>query len=306
MTPSDILAELELPYDGLPEAALLEAMEQPGAVIPGLLTILGEAAADPMAYLDATGSNAHLYALYLLAQFREPRALEPLLSMLRLPADQQDALLGDLLTEGVPSLLASLCIGTPAVLEATAADPALDPYVRGAAMDALLVLSFQGHLPEDKLLRAFDVLLATFEARGPAEDPTAWAFLIIALETAGFAAFLPRLREALRRGRVDRELVDPDELEDAITRYNAHERRRFLLTHHLVEDALLSLEELHWPGDAEDLDEDPIPDLPTFAPEAVHAIIARQPYPKPAGTPAQNADCPCGSGKKYKRCCGKP
>lgn len=27
--------------------------------------------------------------------------------------------------------------------------------------------------------------------------------------------------------------------------------------------------------------------------------------PRFAGNPAQNAPCPCGSGKKYKRCCGK-
>jgi len=306
MTPSDILAELELPYDGLPEAALLEAMDQPAAVIPGLLTILEEAAADPMDYMDAAGSNAHLYALYLLAQFREPRALAPLMAMLRLPAEQQDALLGDLLTEGVPSLLASLCLGAPEVLEAAADDVDLDPYVRGAAMDALLVQSFQGHLPEARLMRSFDALLSAFEARGPAEDPTAWAFLVIALETAGFAPFLPRLQDACARGRVDRELVDADELEEALTKHNAHQRRRFLLTHHLVEDALLSLEELHWPGDGNEFEDEPVEDLPTFAPEALQSIIARQGYPRSAGSPALNSPCPCGSGKKYKRCCGKP
>jgi len=305
MTPSDILAELELPCSGLPEAALLEAMEQPQAVIPGLLTILEEVAADPEAFLDASESNAHLYALYLLAQFREPRALAPLMALLRLPVDTQDALLGDVLTEGVPSLLASLALGTPEILEAAAADADLDPYVRGAAMDALLVQSFQGHLPEKRLMGIFDALLSALEARGPAEDPLAWAFLVIALETAGFAPFLPRLRDAFARGRVDRELVDPDELEEAITRHNAHERRRFLLTHHLVEDALLSLEELHWPGDEEGPEEDPADEFPTFAPEALQAILARQGNPRP-GAPALNAPCPCGSGKKYKRCCGKP
>ena len=27
---------------------------------------------------------------------------------------------------------------------------------------------------------------------------------------------------------------------------------------------------------------------------------------KSAGTPSRNAPCPCGSGKKYKKCCGRP
>jgi hypothetical protein len=222
------------------------------------------------------------------------------MAMLRLPQDEQDALLGDLITEGVPSLLASLCEDAPATLEAAASDFDLDPFVRGAAMDALLVLGFQGSLAEERLQRAFDVLLATFEARGPAEDPTAWAFLVIALETAGFAAFLPRLLAACAKGLVDKELVDPEELAEVISTHVAHQRRRFLLTHHLVDDALLSLEELRWPGDEEEEDEDP-ERLPSFAPEALQTILARQRQPE---GPSRNGPCPCGSGKKFKRCCG--
>jgi uncharacterized protein YecA (UPF0149 family) len=30
--------------------------------------------------------------------------------------------------------------------------------------------------------------------------------------------------------------------------------------------------------------------------------LARQPVPRPIG-PTRNGPCPCGSGKKYKRCC---
>ncbi len=39
-------------------------------------------------------------------------------------------------------------------------------------------------------------------------------------------------------------------------------------------------------------DDVPIPDAPV---EQAHA----------GGTPGRNDPCPCGSGKKYKKCCGK-
>lgn len=35
------------------------------------------------------------------------------------------------------------------------------------------------------------------------------------------------------------------------------------------------------------------------------ASTAAQPPPRPSG-PTRNGPCPCGSGKKYKRCCGGP
>lgn len=40
-------------------------------------------------------------------------------------------------------------------------------------------------------------------------------------------------------------------------------------------------------------DDAPVPDAPVEKAKA-------------AGEPERNAPCPCGSGKKYKKCCGKP
>jgi hypothetical protein len=34
-------------------------------------------------------------------------------------------------------------------------------------------------------------------------------------------------------------------------------------------------------------------------------VRRRLPQPVPAAAPARNAACPCGSGKKFKRCCGQ-
>jgi len=328
MTPALILDELRAPTPGLPDDAILAAMEAPGEVSPGLVAILDEALADPETFLEDDVHASHLIALFLLAQFREPLALPPLLAMLRLTEEEQDELLGDFLTEGLASVLASLCLEDPTPLAALAGDPELDLYVRNAAMDAILVLGFLGHLSASRFQGIFDGLLTAFEERGAEEDPLAWANLVSSCSLAGFEALLPRLREAFALGLVADEVIDPEELEEGFTRNQAHYRRRFLKEHHLVEDALLELEARSWiaseedaladleledededgdeDGDEDDpnLDED-IP-IPAPSPETRQAVVARQGHTAPTpGQPSRNAPCPCGSGKKYKRCCGK-
>ena len=327
MNPALILTELRTPGSGLPERAILAAMDDPPAITPGLLAFLEEALADPLGYMDEAGHSAHIIALYLLAQFREPRALPPLLAMVRLTEEEQDALLGDLITEGLASLLATLCAEETGPLEDLATDPGVDLYVRNAAMDALLVLGFQGILEPERFQELFGNLLATFEERGREEDSLAWANLVSSCAIAGFRSFLPRLQEAYARGLVDEDIMDLEDLEEALARNQAHYQRRFLKDHHTIEDALLELEDHPWLVDVDatedgldaDLDEDgdeeeedgddddePITAIPALSPETRNAVIARQGRPAPDPShPARNAPCPCGSGKKYKRCCGK-
>lgn len=59
-----------------------------------------------------------------------------------------------------------------------------------------------------------------------------------------------------------------------------------------------------WPN--EDLDDwkDPADDhLFDLADETPHA--PHEPYRAPGRKTGRNAHCPCGSGKKYKKCCGR-
>jgi hypothetical protein len=52
--------------------------------------------------------------------------------------------------------------------------------------------------------------------------------------------------------------------------------------------------------------ETPRPELGGMSPNEMHATA---PFRKPARAehkPGRNAPCPCGSGNKYKRCCGSP
>jgi hypothetical protein len=77
MTISEILKELE-PYTGrFPMKAMEAAIEQREAITPELLRVLEAVAEDPLAFARRQDYMLHLFALFLLAQFREKRAYAP-------------------------------------------------------------------------------------------------------------------------------------------------------------------------------------------------------------------------------------
>jgi preprotein translocase subunit SecA len=51
--------------------------------------------------------------------------------------------------------------------------------------------------------------------------------------------------------------------------------------------------------------ESSIDELATNAPEAGEEGVATKPIINAAPRVGRNDDCPCGSGKKYKKCCGR-
>ncbi|WP_373527615.1 DUF1186 domain-containing protein [Nostoc sp.] len=70
----EILSELENNTGKFPRLALERAIEERSAITPVLLTALENFSNNPEELLDKNEYILHIYALYLLAQFREPLA----------------------------------------------------------------------------------------------------------------------------------------------------------------------------------------------------------------------------------------
>ena len=122
------------------------------------------------------------------------------------------------------------------------------------------------------------------------------------------------LAAAFAREAVDSDIIPLEAIQETLELNGGHVRRRFLQTHHLVEDAILELRNLDYVtqrgGDLEEdefFDEDDYWEETTpFPQETIAAVLARQGHPGGhSGQPSRNGPCPCGSGKKFKRCCGK-
>src|SRR5207244_1598506 len=153
MTPDEIIRQFQhvpdetdfAPY----KAALRAAVARRDAITPQLIAAIDRVTADPAHYLKNREDCLHLFAIYLLAQFREPRALEPFLRFFSLPGEQSLDLTGDMVTEQGAAVLVSVCGGDPAPLLQLAHDESVNEFVRGQAIDGLLVQTGWGERPRD-------------------------------------------------------------------------------------------------------------------------------------------------------------
>src|SRR5689334_17752067 len=108
MTISETLKELEVSTGSFPQAAVEAAIEQREAITPELLRVLETVADKPAEYAERLEYQLHLFATFLLAQFRERRAYVPLVKLVSAPGETPFDLLGETITDTLPRILASV------------------------------------------------------------------------------------------------------------------------------------------------------------------------------------------------------
>src|SRR5882762_524641 len=135
------------PYTGrFPKDALQSAMIQKEAITPHLLRSLEEAAESPEKFVG-NDKMLHLFAVYLLAQFREKRAYRPLIKLLAFPGEIPDQLFGETITTALKNILGSVYDGDPEPMKRLIEDDGTEEFVRGSLVDAFVVLAHTGQMP---------------------------------------------------------------------------------------------------------------------------------------------------------------
>jgi Protein of unknown function (DUF1186) len=129
MDTAEILHQFERATGKFARAAVEAAVAQREEITPELLRIL-EDAVERAPQLDAEGDYmAHLYAMFLLAQFRETRAYPLVVLFASLPGDLLDSLCGDFITEDLGQVLASVCGGELAGIQSLIENEAADQWI---------------------------------------------------------------------------------------------------------------------------------------------------------------------------------
>lgn len=300
MTVTEILKALE-PYTGkFPLEAMREAVAQRELVTPELLRELERVAAAPAEYAARKDNMLPLFAIYLLAQFREKSAYLPLVRILSAPEEVVEALFGDTIAEALPQILASLYDGNLAPLQELVQNEEAYEFVRGAALEALLVLEHTGRISRQCVL---EYLRSLFHGRLQRVDSHAWNTLVCAVTELRAPELLSEMRQAYEEGLADPFFVSLEELEQDLGSPPKDDPRRELIT-----DAIAEME--WWsafnPDDA--VPEQQLVEEPQPEPAGVLAPAADYSPPEPyvrGPKIGRNEPCPCGSGKKYKKCCGK-
>jgi hypothetical protein len=259
---------------------------------PVFRTMLDRAAAGER--LDGNESLFFFRGLHIVGGRRDALAFKPLLRFLRRPPAEVEDLLGDATTETLPQIVAGVFDGDSAALLDAALDLAIDETVRDALIGAAAFLTWEGRIPRQQ----FVGFLQRFAVERLAPDgDMAWHGWTNAIGLLGLRDLRPAVMAAAQRGALAEELWEPEYFESDLA---AAERapkdiepfKKACLGY--IDDVLVALERFH----TGDEDEFQSPAVTGYMSEA-DIVPARNPW-RHVG---RNDPCPCGSGKKAKRCC---
>ncbi|MFM7101923.1 MAG: DUF1186 domain-containing protein, partial [Verrucomicrobiota bacterium] len=299
MTVPEILEKLANHRGTFPLAAVEAAIEQREAITPELLRIL-ETMADAPA--ESSGSPDHppfLLASYLLAQFREQAAYPLLVRMVGVPSEIAGVLLNDLFTDSLGRLLGTVFDGRLDLLQDLVEDPGVDEYVRGAAVEAFVVLVNEGRISRELAVRYWRHL---FQGGLEQKPSFAWDALCQVVADLPAPELAGEMRRAVLAGWTDSAIATLEDLEADLANPQRSERARYALIGHITD-------EIAWWPSFEPLEDAPLGEdgcrvlRPGYETGEPPDFMSPEPFVRPEKT-GRNDPCPCGSGKEYKKCCG--
>jgi len=247
----------------------------------------------------------HLFALFLLAQFRETHAYPLIARLARNP--ELEALTGDVVTEHLGRILASVCGGDTRLIEGLIEDPSLDEFVRAAGVNALGVLVHTGAKTRSEISTYIGELFARRLEREPSY---VWDSAIALCTDHAFDEHLEAIRESYRAGLADPMCDSLDHVEAELALPPGASTRWPPERYGFIDDAIAEMETWYCfdPQSADDdlSDLDLLKDSLFEDDEDDEDLLAGIPVVREAPKIGRNDQCPCGSGKKYKKCCGAP
>jgi hypothetical protein len=295
MTEDEIVEALRA-LDGLPAAALLEARVRREELVPRFRRELESFVAhapdeedlEDEQYEHEAGPVALIF--HLLAEWREKAAYRLMAQVLRSDPERVEAEFGDMRIETAPRALAAVFDGDLGPVCEIVADADADEWVRASACESFVPLVAEGLVSRDAAVQA---LASLRERIRPHEEHPVW--LGWTETVAGLA--LDELKGAalglIRQGWVDPSLYEAEDFNADFARaarspgrIDPDEARRSLFR-----SVDKELDEFFAPdasagGDGEEMPDDGIPVV------------------NPYRYVGRNDPCPCGSGKKFKKCCG--
>ncbi len=260
----------------LPTDALRRAVAAPDAVAEAVLRVLDRATDDPDAPSDEE-ANLLFWGVHALAAARDTRVFAPLLRLLRQDDEVLEGFLGDAVTQTIPRALASAFDGDASALHRFILDSTVDDFARNAVFDTLASLTREGRLDRD----ATRIVLERFDdAQVVIDESPGWVGWEQTIAYLGLTELVPRVEAARRSGRINDEFSDLAWFRKAIRQVTKQPP-----------------DFSEFAGAAYGYLDDPVAAL------AWTAESAGQPIKNPFKDVGRNDPCPCGSGKKYKKCC---
>ena len=292
--------------DRLPRAALQQAVAQREVLTPVLLEALasvqirGERS-------SSSRSRLALHALYLLTEFREPAAWPVVIELFSSMSSAENIAIGDdfdeVVCDRLSQILATLCPGDIAPLQAIIENKSIDEYVRDAALGALVVRYHQGDLELERLQAYLHQLYQGGLEREKNQVWNAWVQACFNTEPEPFMSALTKLYE---QELADTYYITLEELSlrcglgPEVIKRSVHQQEGEFYCY--LDNAAESLQQLScYSGQSNEL-------LASMEKMVMGQTVPKvatdtlSPFNSAAGA-GRNDPCPCGSGKKFKKCC---
>lgn len=269
---------------GMPVEALELAAERPARIAHAVLDVVRRAGAGDE--LSERERNLLFWGVFVLGHARDLRLFGPLMVLLKRPDEELGLLFGDdILMEGVPRLSISVFDGDPAPLLALLRDPTADESVRMSQFGALTYLTWAGRIPAS-VTRAF--LIEFDEERPIRAGDAGWHGWEAAIALLGYEDLVPRAEAAHADARLLGDMAGPEWCREQAAQAAAapEDRARF------ERDALGEIGH-------------PVDEFDYFlsGPDEETEPAGDEPVRNPLRDVGRNDPCPCGSGRKFKKCC---
>ena len=295
MTPNEIMRDLAR-HDIFPKAAMAAARADRDTMVPIFVDLVDRLANQQQAEMQEGEITALIPIFHMLGEFQESRAYRPLLMLLRQPSKTLDYLLGDAVTETSFRVLAATCDGDLQPLFEFVEDATADVFARSSMMDAL-VLTALLHPENRDAIAAFFRNLRQHCRDEDTDILIGWMEAVVDL---GLADMEPELRAMFEAGLIPSDYCVADEVlrdlkatsESGSITINSRYKSG------LITDAIEELSKWHGYSDAY---------LARQSQQGIRnasrAIPWAETFMHESPPVGRNDPCPCGSGKKFKKCC---
>jgi hypothetical protein len=287
-------------YRRLPVAAIEAARESRPAMVAEFLRLIETC---PHTRVQEGGERPSLILIFhLLGEWRETAAYRPLAELLRRPDIEE--ILGSARTETAHSVLAAVFDGDPRPLYDVILDEDAEQFARAAMFETLVTVVREGQLP---LHEAERFLISCFSQMRPIRSNFAWAGWQEAVALLGLAELRPLVKQVFDRGGIDEIWLTYPEFEEDLAyaidhpeaprQYDGERYRSF-------GDTVEVLSSWYGFSDAYFAEERRFARSNARKQSLVYAVEnPAAPFVDPSRDVGRNDPCPCGSGKKYKKCC---
>ena len=292
-----------------PEDLVAEVIARREEVTPRLLGILEDIDRNPQPWLADGDRMLHIWAFYLLALFRETRAYPLLARIFSRPGEFGYELAGDVLTQDLGRILASVSGGDVSEMKDLIENEQANEYVRSLAMDGMVSLVNTGQRTRDEVMAYFLELFHKLERKPGVQ----WDGLANACTDLWPQEALQELEQAYKAGLVDPFSIAWKDVEDALALGQQGAMRQACNREPLITDLAKDMgwmqcfcqpppkdrQKKEYEADPSGLVKPSSDHLESFPSNSATAPVRRN-VPKVG----RNQPCPCGSGKKFKKCCG--